>query len=1523
VRPGPAPARLAPPRRLPAVALAALILGTSAVAPASVAAASPTPAPTAPQIPAPTSEPSPAPAPTSTPIPEPTPTDAATPTPTGGTLPSASAGPSISPRSTALPTPDGGTPLDDEPRPKPPYVWDPAGRPSAGSLAMLASGGGTPLSVTCTVTTGKSCSAGYWPQSVSPSNVYGWTAMVDNCPANGTVMTTFVQIGGWTPVTVSHGAVANGTFVGTRSGSFTSRATGQGSTGNPLISLSGTAYTGRTAIGCRLTYSMAWVSGPNPWPSNGGMPVEAAPDGTAMLENGATAGDPVQTFSGAFLYGDTDVAIAGRGPTPIVSRSYNSADTRDGPLGPGWTHAYAARLREPGDTTGDLLFVRPDGNTDRFLRNPDGTYRAAAATDATLVREATLGFIVEERDRSQWRFDTAGTLTSLRDRHGNTSTLSYNAARELVSVGDPAGRGVLTLAYTDDRLTSVTDWLSPARTVEYEYDAEGRLETVTDRLGETTTYAYHGTSHRLASITDERGNATVTIAYDGQGRVASTRDASGLVTGDETTFDYVVNGDGTRETTMTIPGTSYEPGFEPTLEDHYTAQGWLTSRTTRPTSTETLTESFTYDADGDRTSATDARGSTTDFCYDVDYAGAAISGDRVDLTRIIAPAPTAGGTRPVTLLAYDDQHNVTQTVAPLGVPSGSSVACSTNLSAVDTDYATDRAYDASKTRLLSITTRYTDPDLGLRTAVTKLEYGDAANPGLVTRSIPARGNTTATPDPDHATTFTYFTSGSRKGLLAQVTDPLGNMTSYDHDAVGRLISITDPLGNEAGATPSEHRTTLEYDAEDRLRFVRQPAPTPADDELVSETRYDVAGNPVVRIDAAGQVTTMAYDTRNLVREVLESASPWTDPSDPPTDLIGTEYAYDSAGNPTRVTRAAGDTSHERATDYAFDGRGLLRTERQYPAWPSTSGALVTTAGYDANGNRATLVDPAGQSTTFAYDRRDRLTGIDYAASGTPDVTYGYDLHGARTSMTDGRGTTTYTRDEAGRLVGVSHPGSVEVGYRHDLDGNRTKIIYPGGDAVTYAIDEAGRVASLTDWASRTTSYAYHADGALDTITNPNGTVSTYAWDHARRLTDITHKLGSTTLAEHHYTLDDTGTVTAVYEGALDWTYEYDALSRLTDVTGPDGTRTYAYDPAGNRISRTIGAATTTYTHDRADRLLTAGAASITVGPSGNLTARGSDTFAFDAANRLTSATVLPVVLDDGERRSVWGPTGLAYTVDGSAIEVAHADRLGSIRTLTDGSGSVVATGRTDEFGIPTAATGSTDAPYGYTGEPIDGSGLVHLRARHYDPTLGRFLTRDTWGGDPLTAQTLNRYSYVSNDPLTQRDPSGHCGVDVALDVGFIGLSVTMLVSGPEKDRGTNALALGADIISLAIPCATGLGMIVRGGRAVDNLADTSALAEASAAAFRAADNVRSFTVPRKHQPWAGGGWAKFDASVDQHALIEEALRSDRALFRPNSRPDSYRLTYDAGRTVGTSGESAIRVVVGNDGSIWTAFPVKR
>src|SRR5207244_11779215 len=79
------------------------------------------------------------------------------------------------------------------------------------------------------------------------------------------------------------------------------------------------------------------------------------------------------------------------------------------------------------------------------------------------------------------------------------------------------------------------------------------------------------------------------------------------------------------------------------------------------------------------------------------------------------------------------------------------------------------------------------------------------------------------------------------------------------------------------------------------------------------------------------------------------------------------------------------------------------------------------------------------------------------------------------------------------------------------------------------------------------------------------------------------------------------------------TYGYDKLYRLTG----DGTRTYAYDPVGNRTSSTGVAAT----YDRADRVQTVGAASYTVDAAGNLTVRGADTFAYDQANRLKTATV--------------------------------------------------------------------------------------------------------------------------------------------------------------------------------------------------------------------------------------------------------------------------------------------------------------
>jgi RHS repeat-associated protein len=1301
---------------------------------------------------------------------------------------------------------------------------------------------------------------------------------------------------------------------------------------------------------------------------------EPIPPGTEHNQhpNGETGGDPVDTFTGSFGYTHRDVAIPGRGPAIDFQRTYNSNDPRVGPLGPGWTHNYASRLVLADDQTGDLYLIGPQGRSDRYELNPDGSFTPPSAIHTQLALNPDGTYTATLQDQSTWVFDSGGRLIALRDRYGNSSNLSY-AAGKLAAISDPAGRGSLSLGYTSGRLTSLTDWASPVRTVTYQYDGNGRLWKVTDREGKTTTFTYDGTSHRLASLIDARNHVALTLTYEAQGRVQTQKDARGLTTGETTSFGYVINGDGTRVTTITAPPTSFEPSFNPTLVDTYSAQGWITQRVSHPSTTETLSETYSYDADGDRSSVTNPRGNTSDFCYDVDYSGAAISGSFGNLTRVIGPPPTLGANRPVALNAYDAKNNLIQTVSPKGVPSGTNVSCATNLSAINPSYATDLTYDASQTRVLSQTTSYTDPDLGALTAITKYEYIDAANPGLVTRVIPPRGNTGPAPDYTYATTFAYFGSGSKAGLLSSVTDPLGGITTYDYDAVGRRINVVDALGNAVGGVPADHRTEYVYDKEDRIRFTKLPAPVVGGSQLVTETRYDEVGNPIVQIDPKGQVTTRTYDERDALYQLKESPNAWTDPASPPAEVITTEYAHDAAGDLTRMTRAKGDATYERAVDYAYDGRSLVRRETQYPSWPSTVGSLVASTTYDQGGNLASRTDQLSQTTTFGYDTLNRLTSISYDDPATPDVGYTYDANGNRTQMTDGTGETAYSYDQLNRLTSVTSPGPTTVGYRYDRDGNRTRLIYPDATAVTYTIDKADRLSSLLDWGSRQVSYAYWADGLLRTATKPDGSVATYAYDNARRMVDILHTAaGGGVVDRFHYTVDAAGNVATLANGSFDpqlarpdgfvssngswtgtyasinevtpndanflaspagpttsnyyevslsdvappgtltgiavryryakagnnagqqtnltvelrqgstviasqahlnipgitgsgwqqetftltpaqaatisdWTnlrvrfrpsttgsgakrsaqvswaefqvpghgdpntlvtYTRDRLDRLTGATDTSGSRNYTYDPAGNRLT----SGSTSFTYDRADRMLTSGSA-VAVDAKGNMTGVGAATYAFDEANRLRTAAVngttetyeydgdgtrfsrqvganpairyvsdvageLPLTISDGTRKYVYG-LGLDYAVAGSTVEIYHADRLGSPRELTNATGAVTDRYTYTDWGAATHTLGTSQQAFGFTGQASDATGLTYLRARYYNPLLARFASRDIWPGSPTSCQSLNRYAYALDDPVTRTDPSG-LKSQALCDLGLTGRIVLggfLLVAG--------------------------------------------------------------------------------------------------------------------------------------------------
>jgi len=113
------------------------------------------------------------------------------------------------------------------------------------------------------------------------------------------------------------------------------------------------------------------------------------------------------------------------------------------------------------------------------------------------------------------------------------------------------------------------------------------------------------------------------------------------------------------------------------------------------------------------------------------------------------------------------------------------------------------------------------------------------------------------------------------------------------------------------------------------------------------------------------------------------------------------------------------------------------------------------------------------------------------------------------------------------------------------------------------------------------------------------------------------------------------------------------------------------------------------------------------------------------------------------------------------------DHQGSTDKLLDASGNVLvaesfgafgARRGTNWSGVPTAPELSTIAANtrdGYTGhEQLDHLGLIHMNGRVYDPRIGRFISADPYVSAPYSGQSLNRYAYVLNNPLSLIDPSG-------------------------------------------------------------------------------------------------------------------------------------------------------------------------
>ncbi len=516
------------------------------------------------------------------------------------------------------------------------------------------------------------------------------------------------------------------------------------------------------------------------------------------------------------------------------------------------------------------------------------------------------------------------------------------------------------------------------------------------------------------------------------------------------------------------------------------------------------------------------------------------------------------------------------------------------------------------------------------------------------------------------------------------------------------------------------------------------------------------------------------------------------------DALGNRatHIYDVAGQTIGLVDARGNR-----TTSGFDASGR-HTRLQDPL------ARLITLGYDAAGRQLFRLDARRNRITYVYDNADRLTGRRYS-DGTR-VTLGYDAASRLIQMQDSTGRSTWSYDNANQVRTATNSANLRTTSAYDSAGRRTLLVEPGGGRFTYAYDSASRLDHLTNPEGQRTSFGYDKADRLVLLRLANSVRTSYLYDDADRTVRLLSLLApSTLLSGFTYTYDLAGTPIRVVELSGDTvTWSYDKTYQLLGErrSGPQGYAvTYTYDAAGNRLTARDSGSATTYTYDAANQLLTARRLSATTtyaydnsGNTSAATAPGNarTTFTWDVENRRTS-TQLPTGVRntfayDGYSRSVrkddsagttmflWDADNIFLATDqNNATQVVYTlalaaygnlvsqrqsnatqyflfDRVGSTDRLTDGNGAVTDTYVYRAFGSLQAATGSTTNAFRYIGRAgyyfLSDLGQYYVRARHYDPTLGRFLS-----ADPRIppGYASGSYAYVGNSPVNGTDPSGY------------------------------------------------------------------------------------------------------------------------------------------------------------------------
>ncbi|MFJ3496736.1 polymorphic toxin-type HINT domain-containing protein [Streptomyces sp. NPDC086091] len=583
-----------------------------------------------------------------------------------------------------------------------------------------------------------------------------------------------------------------------------------------------------------------------------------------------------------------------------------------------------------------------------------------------------------------------------------------------------------------------------------------------------------------------------------------------------------------------------------------------------------------------------------------------------------------------------------------------------------------------------------------------------------------------------STKSAYELDGQQKTL----NGPDDATWSYTYDLFGRQATVTDP---DTG------KTKLQYDALDRV---------------------------VKSTDARGSSVVTAYD------ELGRVTGTWTGSQSDANQLTGLTYDTPLKGLPTSSTRFVGGKTGPAYTQTVTAYDSLSRptaTQLQLPAsdpFAATASTLAFETYYNLDGTIKGGKLPAmgglpSENLDYGYNSRGDLLSLSGATGYVRDISYSALAEPQQLTLgTGGSGnksfyvTNTFEQG-TGRLTrshvtDQTHPYMLQdLNYAYDQSGNVTSISDPtllGGTSTAetqcFAYDGYQRLTEA--WTP--TSQRCEDSRSATSLSGPAPYWSSYAYNSAgQRTSETTHKTSGDAKTTYCYKKPTqphtlTGTTTGTDCAAPERSYLYDATGNTTQRPGSTAPQNLLWSDEGKLSKLTESGKATDYLYDASGELLirtTQNGERVLYTGATELHLRADGT---TWAQRYYTAGDVTVAV----RSNQSGTTKLTYLT-------GDAHNTSSL-ALNPDAGQTFTKRYTTPFGADRGSPqyGPWPDDKGFLGKTRDATtGLTHVGAREYDPSLGQFISVD-----PVLAaeapQSLNGYSYAGNNPVTKADPTGLC-----------------------------------------------------------------------------------------------------------------------------------------------------------------------